>query len=103
MRQGLTPKGLDPKGLDPRDLAPCGIPTGCLPWLLGVLSAAALPLLAGNAQASSTAVPAIYATRAEAEEAARKHFHCRGAHPMGRHWMPCARHGQAGATTVDQH
>ena len=42
---------------------------------------------------SKTAVPALYPTRAEAEKAARLHFHCSGAHPMGSHWMPCAQHG----------
>lgn len=90
MRQGLVPKGLAPEAL-----APSAPPTGGLPWLLTILCAAALPLLAGNAPANTTAVPAMYATRAEAEEAARKHFHCRGAHPMGKYWMPCAKHGQA--------
>ncbi|MEB3271727.1 MAG: hypothetical protein VKJ44_08795 [Synechococcus sp.] len=91
------------QGLAPTALAPCGIATRCLPWLPGVLCAAALALLAGGAQANTSAVPAIYATRAEAEEAARKHFHCSGAHPMGKHWMPCARHGQAGGTAPDRH
>jgi hypothetical protein len=42
---------------------------------------------------SKTAVPALYPTRAEAEKAARLHFHCSGAHPMGSQWMPCAQHG----------
>lgn len=36
----------------------------------------------------------MYATKAEAEEAARAHFNCTGAHPMGQQWMPCAKHGQ---------
>lgn len=43
---------------------------------------------------STGARPALYATKAEAEKAA-KLFHCRGAHPMGDQWMPCARHGEA--------
>lgn len=42
---------------------------------------------------SKAAVPALYPTRAEAEKAARLHFHCSGAHPMGSQWMPCAQHG----------
>ena len=69
-------------------------------WLLGAIGLAALQLLGpgaqANTQAGTGAVPALYATRAEAEAAARKHFHCTGAHPMGTQWMPCAKHGQAG-------
>ena len=63
--------------------------------LLGAMGLAVLPLLAGVALADTTAVPAVYATKAEAETAARKHFNCTGAHPMGHQWMPCAKHGQA--------
>lgn len=37
--------------------------------------------------------PALYATQAEAEKAAKEHFHCSGAHRMGSQWMPCSRHG----------
>ncbi|MDM7951834.1 MAG: hypothetical protein QUV07_01240 [Cyanobium sp. CZS 25K] len=37
---------------------------------------------------------AVFATKAEAEAAAR-HFHCTGAHKMGNQWMPCASHGEA--------
>lgn len=48
---------------------------------------------AKTAVPSKTAVPALYPTRAEAEKAARLHFHCSGAHPMGSQWMPCAQHG----------
>lgn len=44
--------------------------------------------------ASGTAVPATYATKAEAEKAA-KLYHCTGAHQMGDKWMPCERHGDA--------
>lgn len=43
---------------------------------------------------NSSAVPATYATRAEAEKAA-KQFHCTGAHQMGDRWMPCQGHGDA--------
>ncbi|MFN7678242.1 MAG: hypothetical protein ACK5QW_06555 [Cyanobacteriota bacterium] len=43
--------------------------------------------------AATGGVPAVYATQAEAEEAARRHFNCSGAHRMGNQWMPCASHG----------
>ena len=36
---------------------------------------------------------AVFATKAEAEAAA-KHFNCKGAHQMGSMWMPCATHGE---------
>jgi len=72
-----------------------GAPTRTVHRLLGALGMIALPLLGGAALANTPAVPAVYATRAEAEDAARKHFNCTGAHPMGKQWMPCAKHGQA--------
>jgi hypothetical protein len=43
----------------------------------------------------SGSVPAMYATQAEAEKAAKLHFNCTGAHTMGNQWMPCAQHGGA--------
>ena len=43
----------------------------------------------------SGGVPAMYATQAEAEKAAKLHFNCSGAHKMGNQWMPCAQHGGA--------
>jgi hypothetical protein len=43
--------------------------------------------------AGSGGVPAMYATQAEAEKAAKLHFNCTGAHRMGDQWMPCAKHG----------
>jgi hypothetical protein len=46
-------------------------------------------------QAAPAAVPAVYATQAEAEKAAKLHFNCSGAHKMGNQWMPCAAHGTA--------
>jgi hypothetical protein len=59
------------------------------------LSLAALSALLGTAaQANTAGVPAMYATKAEAEAAAKQHFNCSGAHPMGNQWMPCASHGQ---------
>lgn len=50
--------------------------------------------LMAQAYAKEDGVPAMYATKAEAEAAAKKHFNCTGAHPMGRQWMPCSSHGQ---------
>jgi hypothetical protein len=35
----------------------------------------------------------MYATQAEAEQAAKAHFNCTGAHRMGNQWMPCSTHG----------
>jgi hypothetical protein len=51
-----------------------------------------LPAAACAQHSSSKGVPALYATKAEAEKAA-KLFHCTGAHQMGDKWMPCANHG----------
>ena len=55
----------------------------------------------GTAQAAapSGGVQALYATKAEAEAAAKR-FHCTGTHAMGDKWMPCAMTGaKTGATT----
>ncbi|WP_315860243.1 DUF3721 domain-containing protein [Cyanobium sp. Cruz-8H5] len=49
----------------------------------------------GAPAAGSGGVPAMYATQAEAEKAAKLHFNCTGAHKMGDQWMPCAKHGGA--------
>ena len=38
-------------------------------------------------------VRAVFATQAEAETEA-PHFGCKGAHRMGKQWMPCASHGE---------
>ncbi|MEA5424874.1 DUF3721 domain-containing protein [Synechococcus sp. CCY9202] len=54
-----------------------------------LFSAAALAAPA----AGSGGVPAMYATQAEAEKAAKLHFNCTGAHRMGNQWMPCTEHG----------
>jgi hypothetical protein len=74
-----------------------------LHWILGAISLAALQLPGARAQVHTTGVPAMYATKAEAEEAARKHFNCSGAHPMGTQWMPCAKHGQASGSAHNHH
>lgn len=65
------------------------------------VAAAAAPLLAAPAEASPAGVPAVYATKAEAEEAAKAHFNCTGAHPMGQQWMPCQKHGQASSSSTN--
>ena len=80
-----------------------GIPAKPIQGLLGAVGLAVLPLLGGGALANTTAVPAVYATKAEAEIAAREHFNCTGAHPMGNQWMPCSKHGQASGSTHSQH
>jgi len=59
-----------------------------LQTLLGLTGALLLP---AAALANQSGVPALYATKAEAEQAA-KLFHCTGAHPMGDQWMPCSKH-----------
>ncbi|WP_083782572.1 DUF3721 domain-containing protein [Cyanobium sp. PCC 7001] len=75
-------------------------------WPWGVQASAALGanlLLAGSGLAAPAAgpagVPALYPTQAEAEQAARLHFNCTGAHRMGNQWMPCAQHGTPNGTT----
>ena len=60
-----------------------------------VLLSSSVPVEALAQKASSgSAVVATYATKAEAEKAA-KQFHCTGAHQMGDRWMPCDRHGDS--------
>ncbi len=62
------------------------------------LAAAGLLAALGGAPALAQqpghgAQKAVFATKAEAEAAA-KHFNCTGAHKMGNQWMPCATHGE---------
>jgi hypothetical protein len=66
------------------------------------LCTAAGPALAQHA--GHGAQQAVFATKAEAEAAA-KHFHCKGAHKMGNQWMPCASHGEGtgGASSPSSH
>jgi len=45
-----------------------------------------------NPQPPTSSAPTLYATQAEAEKAAKEHFHCSGAHQMGNQWMPCSTH-----------
>ena len=49
-------------------------------------------IVRANPSSGSGAVPALYATKAEAEKAGRLHFNCTGAHRIGQQWMPCAQH-----------
>jgi hypothetical protein len=71
--------------------------------LLFSIAIAATQLLTPGAQANSGGVPALYPTKAEAEAAAKKHFNCTGAHPMGKQWMPCATHGQSNGNVQHNH
>ncbi|MEB3304243.1 MAG: hypothetical protein VKK99_06580 [Cyanobacteriota bacterium] len=66
-----------------------------LATLLLVVLVVPMEALAQKASSSNGGpVPATYATKAEAEKAA-KLFHCTGAHQMGDRWMPCQAHGNA--------
>ncbi len=69
----------------------------------GYIALALAPLVSTAVQANSAGVPAMYATKAEAEEAAKKHFNCTGAHAMGNQWMPCTTHGQPNGNTQHNH
>jgi hypothetical protein len=60
--------------------------------LLIALATACVPSIACAQHSTQGAVPATYATKAEAEKAASK-FNCTGAHQMGDKWMPCTKHG----------
>ena len=62
--------------------------------LLIALASACLASAARAQHSNQGAVPAMYATKAEAEKAASK-FNCSGAHQMGDMWMPCSSHGDA--------
>lgn len=69
------------------------------PCRCAVLALALAACLPAAAQAQHGAVPALYATQAEAEKAASAHFNCTGAHRMGDQWMPCSQHGGKASTT----
>jgi hypothetical protein len=71
--------------------------------LLSLISIASGIQLLGVSQANTGGVPAMYATKAEAEAAAKKHFNCTGAHQMGNQWMPCATHGQSNGQPQHNH
>lgn len=53
--------------------------------------------MAAPDQGAQGGTKAMFATKAEAEAAA-KQFNCKGAHKMGEMWMPCASHGAATGT-----
>ncbi len=44
-----------------------------------------------SSESSKDQMPALFDTKAEAEQAA-KNFNCTGAHKMGDKWMPCKTH-----------
>ena len=69
-------------------------PQHLLTTLATTIGLAAASVLGTAAQTNTGGVPALYATKAEAEAAAKQHFNCTGAHQMGNQWMPCATHGQ---------
>ena len=75
----------------------------CLAPLLALTAAIGASLSGGPAVMAAPAptaqgcTKAMFATKAEAEAAA-KHFNCKGAHKMGEMWMPCASHGDATGT-----
>ena len=87
----------------PHGPAARGIPAKPIQGFLGAVGLAVLPVLGGGALANTTAVPAVYATKAEAETAARQHFNCTGAHAMGHQWMPCTKHGKASGSAHNNH
>ena len=74
-----------------------------LPQLFSLIAITTGIQLIGAAQANTGGVPAMYATKAQAEAAAKKHFNCTGAHPMGNQWMPCATHGQSSGNAQHNH
>ena len=74
-----------------------------LPRLFSLVALAVGIQFLGTAQANTGGVPALYATKAEAEAAAKKHFNCTGAHPMGNQWMPCSTHGQSSGHAQHNH
>lgn len=57
-----------------------------------VLGTGPVDSAAAQTKPSKAPVPTLYPTRAAAEKAAKEHFQCTGAHPMGQQWMPCAPH-----------
>ena len=71
--------------------------------MASAIGLAAASVLGTAAQANTGGVPAMYATKAEAEAAAKQHFNCTGAHQMGNQWMPCATHGQSNGNAQHNH
>jgi hypothetical protein len=74
-----------------------------LPEVCSLVAIAASIQLVGSAQANPGGVPALFATKAEAEAAAKKHFNCTGAHQMGHQWMPCSKHGPSSGHSQHTH
>ena len=59
-----------------------------------------MPQVACAQHADAARTPGMYATKAEAEAAA-KEFNCTGAHAMGDQWMPCEHHPTAPSTPAN--
>ena len=55
------------------------------------LMASSMFLIGVASSANQEGTPALFETKAEAEEASKK-FNCKGAHQMGNKWMPCESH-----------
>ena len=56
-----------------------------------LLMAFSFLLMGCSSHSNKGAKPALFDTKVEAENAARK-FNCNGAHQMGDKWMPCESH-----------
>jgi hypothetical protein len=77
----------------------CLAPLMALAAAVGHSLCGAPAVLAAPDPAAQGGTKAMFATKAEAEAAA-KQFNCKGAHKMGEMWMPCASHGAATGTPV---
>ena len=88
-------------------MAPLPTQSAARSGLVTATVVALLQLLQGEAPAKPAAapsgVPALYPSQAEAEAAAKQHFHCTGAHRMGDRWMPCASHGATASPSGSHH
>ena len=62
---------------------------------LAVVATSTLPAFACHEHGGTGVVPPLYATKAEAEQAAPL-FNCTGAHQMRDKWMPCSGHPKQG-------
>ena len=83
-------------------MGPSALMTMRTPWMLALTLLAASPAGLANPQPNGGAVPAMYPTKAEAEQAA-KQLGCTGAHAMGKQWMPCSSHTPMNGTGHGSH
>jgi hypothetical protein len=70
---------------------------------LQLISAQAVAQPANASTTPASGVPALYPSKALAERAAKEHFQCSGAHPMGHQWMPCSSHPSPAHHSSSQH